>query len=150
MRNVTLDGTNAVADLYDQNSPKTPEFRHLHAEVDPDGSSAIISIYTAEGQLDLSITIDQMASALSEIGAAGSVMMHRQLKARDKGQSAFEAMMRSAPMAASVTPSFDRPTGDAVIVFRFQDRMPISVRMSHEQFLTARAAFSSELKRSSN
>lgn len=139
-----------VTDTYEEDTKEHLELLHLQADVEPDGSSAILSIHTTEGQLDLAITIEQMSATITEMWEAGSVMIKRQLNGHDKGRAAFDGIIRRAPLAATITPTIDKLTGDVVVVYRFPDRMPFSVRVSQEQFLRARAAFSAELKRSSN
>ncbi len=151
MDEITVGGLPATTDhSRDKNPTKHLELLHLQADVEPDGSSAILSIHTTEGQLDLSITVEQMSATVAEMWEAGSVMISRQLRGVDKGRSALVDMIRRAPMAATITPTVDNMTGDVVVVYRFPDRMPISVRVSQEQFLRARAAFTAEIKRSSN
>lgn len=150
MHGITAGGKPAISDYSDETPTDTLELLHIRADVDPDGSSAMLSIDTSEGRSELSITIEQMAATVSEMREAGALMMHRQLGCADKGRSAFDGMIRRAPQAAAVTLTLCRRTGDVVIVFRFQDRMPFSVRVEQELFFAARAEFSLEIKRSSN
>lgn len=150
MREIAAGGFPATADYCDDNPTETLELLHMHADVEPDGSSAMLTIHTTEGRQDMSCTIEQMAATVSEMREAGALMMHRQLGCADKGRSAFEEMIRRAPPAAALRLTICRTTGDVIIVFRFADRMPFSVRVAQDKFFAARAEFSSEIKRSSN
>lgn len=149
MPGITADKISIITDFSDDSETDTLELLHMHADVEPDGSSAMLSIHTSEGKTDMSITVDQMATTVSEMVEAGSVMMRRQL-GEDKGRSVFEHMMRRAPRPSSITPAIDQQTGDVVVFYRFPDRLPFAVRMTQDQILEARAEFLSEMKRSSN
>lgn len=151
MGGIVVNRQTAGTDKHDENSKENNELLHLQADVEIDGSAVTLSFHMKAGeQIDLSVPIGQMQHAVTEMGEAGDLMMHRRLIARDKGRSAFEDLMRASARAKSITPTLDKETGDVVIIYRFPDRMPFSVRVTREQFYEARVVFSAELKRSSN
>lgn len=138
-----------VAETED-NRTQILELLHIQADVGPDGSSAFLAIHTQHGQIDLAVPIAQMAATIDEVTEAGSLMLQRQLHARDKGKSAFAKLMQAAPRPSSVAPTIDRATGDIVFVYRFADRLPFTVRVTMEQIIYMRAAFETELRRHSH
>lgn len=122
------------------------ELLHLQTTIEPDGSSAVMTIHTAEGQIDLAVTIDQMTAASAEIDRAGTLMLSRQMQSTDRGKSAFAVLKRTAPKAAQIIPTVCRDTGDVIVMYRFADRLPMPIRIALDQLLLARRAIELELK----
>lgn len=131
----------------EDNRATTLELLHIQADVWPDGSTATLSLHTKAGQTDIAVPIGQMTAAIDEMREAGNLMLERQLRALDKGRSAFVKLMASAPRPVAVEPVIDLTTGDFVFVYRFADRLPLSVRVSMEQILHMRVVCQAEINR---
>lgn len=126
------------------------ELVHVQAAVEPDGSEAIITLHTTEGQFDLSVQFDRMSAASVEIRRAGMIMLRRQMSRIDTARAAFDELVRSAPVPAKVVVTIDRETGDRVIIYRFPDRLPIIIRMSPEQVEGALEELAIEARKAAN
>jgi hypothetical protein len=124
------------------------ELISLHAAVEPDGSAVNLEIQTTRGRIDLAVELAHMPAAAAEIREAENLMMRRRLGAcRKRSQSIIQDLMRRAARPATIMPTIDHLTGDCVIVYRFEDRMPLIVRLTMEQLAEVRANFSVELAR---
>lgn len=139
-----------VVNRSEEKASEVPELLLTQSSVGPDGDDAKITIQTSSGPLELSVQFDQIAAASLELGQAGTLMLRRRLMRADHGKSAFEDLIRAAPKPADITPIIDKATGECVVIYRFDDRLPFVVRLTMEQIEAALELLSSEVKNASN
>lgn len=139
-----------VANSSEEQATELPELLLTQSRVGPDGADAKITLQTSSGPLEISVQFDQMAAASLELGQAGVLMLQRRMMRSDGGNAAFKDLIHAAPRPADITPIIDQATGECVVVYRFEDRLPFVVRLTMEQIAAALDLLSAEVRRSSN
>lgn len=147
-----LGGLAAEAETIDQNQERRldQELLLLTAAVALDSSSAVVTMHTTEGRIELLARLEVMAEAADEFGNAGMLMLRHQMKGPDKGKAAFAQLVESAPRPARIVPVIDGQSGDAIVIYRFEDRLPMTVRLTADQIDKGCAALHHERKRKAN
>lgn len=116
--------------------PKSPEpihdFRNLTAVVHPEGEDAKVTIHTTAGPIKLSVALEYIARANTEIRRAAILMTYRASMKKDEGEASLSEILRTALSPDEVSVVVDKQTGDRFWILQFDGHSPIVIRMTPE------------------
>lgn len=125
-------------------------FRNLTAIVHPEGDDARVTIHTTAGPINLSVGLEYIGRANTEIRRAAILMAYRSTMKKDEGETALSELLHTALRPDEVSVVVDKQTGDRFWILQFDGHSPVVIRLTPEQGDKAHADLQSVLKSTAN
>lgn len=130
-------------------APEKLELQHMLTLVAPDHTATLV-LHTSDGKIELDADAATLDAMNAEIEKARLAIFRQQVSKTDKGRGVIKDMMDAAPAPKRIGIALCPETADRLVIYRFPDRMPLTVRVTDEQVQGALRDISNELKRTSN
>ncbi|HMM73248.1 MAG TPA: hypothetical protein PKC22_13680 [Rhodocyclaceae bacterium] len=122
----------------------------LYSNISPGGDSVRVVISRGGRELRQLLSFGEASNLYHEVRFATRVMTDRQRMTLRKGEDALEDIIRTAIRPDSICFTFDRMSGEVLVIYQFHEHAPFCVRMSQEQLGTAMESLQRTMDRARN